>query len=279
MSKKKKKVISICVAILVMILIAGVFLYIYFKPYINAIKIVDELISENYSYEIECYIEGVTLGQGKYGQQTVYITGEKYNESLRSYIFSQEEAYLEVFANMDGDVLFNLKPTCQFISNRLEEVLDISVGNLVIDIDDTYLSIDNVEEIIGLDIISPDDFGVENSFSKEKNYSIKRIDNPDDFNIDYDGEENYFFQLTLDDYYTKVIIGLPKGIAEKNIYIKMEKDDIILEMLVAYDMSEVIKTEFPTETFDDKQIESFKAAYKMWLIGKEAYDNIIDSEE
>ncbi len=293
MKKHKNKILSVIMAILCVIIIIAIALFVYFKPYINAVKVVKELIDEDYSYDIECYIEGITLGEGEYGEYTVYVEGEKYDDELRSYVYSEENAYLEIFANMDGEVIFNLRPFFQFISNQVEKKLDINVGELVMDIEDTYISMKDIEEILDVDIVSPDDFETENNEDKDdeketsrdenkednkgsdknRKYKLKRIKEPEDINVDYDIENSYFFQLTLLESGTKVVVGVP---AENNdeFYVNMEKDDIRLEMYAEYDVDDTKKIDFPKSTFTEEQIQNFKAVYKLWLTGKEVLDKL-----
>lgn len=294
MKKGKKKILFVILSILCVVIIVVMAVLVYFKPYTNVVKVVKELIDEDYSYNIECYIEGITLGEGEYGQYTVYVEGEKYDNELRSYVYSEENAYLEIFANMDGEVVFNLRPFFQFISNQVEKKLDINVGELVMDIEDTYISMKDIEEILDVDIVSPDDFGSkddneddgeketsteedkednEGSSSKKFKYKLKRIGEPDDINVDYDIENSYFFQLTLLESGTKVVVGVPSG-NDDEFYVNMEKDDIRLEMYAEYDVDDTKEIDFPKSTFTKEQIQNFKAVYKLWLTGKEVLDKL-----
>lgn len=294
MKKGKKKISFVILAILCVIIIVVIALLVCFKPYANVVNVVKELIDEDYSYNIECYIEGITLGEGEYGEYTVYVEGEKYDNELRSYVYSEENAYLEVFANMDGEVVFNLRPFFQFVSNQVEKKLDIKVGELVMDIEDTYISMKDIEEILDVNIVSPDDFSSKadneeddeketsskeeekdnkESSNKKFKYKLKRIDEPDDINVDYDVENSYFFQLTLLDSGTKVIVGVP-AVDNDKFYVNMEKDDIKLEMYTEYDVDDTKKIDFPKSTFTEEQIQNFKAVYKLWLTGKEVLDKL-----
>lgn len=279
MSKKKK----IVLLIFTIVAIAVITVYLYCKPYLRATQTVKELIDNDYSYSIECYIEGITLGEGEYGEYTVYVEGEKYDDQLRSYVYSKDNAYLEIFANTDGDIVFNLRPFFQFISNQVEDRLDINVGELVMDIEDTYISMKDIEEILDVDIVSPDDFSDEGTDEekthkeedneKSTKYKLKKIVEPDDINVDYEAENSYFFQLTLLDSGTKVVIGVPKTMTDE-FYINMEKGDIRLEMYAEYDVDDVKEIDFPGSTFTEEQIQNFKAVYRLWLAGKEVLDKL-----
>ena len=287
MSKKKKIVLSVVLLIFVIVVIVALSLYLYFKPYLRATQTVKELIANNYSYDIECYIEGITLGEGEYGEYTVYVEGEKYDDQLRSYVYSKENAYLEIFTNTEGYIIFNLRPFFQFISNQVEEKLDINVGELVLDIEDTYISMKDIEEILDVDIVSPDDFShkdkseededkedeEETKADKSTKYKLEKVDKPDNINVDYEAENSYFFQLTLLASGTKVVIGVPKTTDDK-FYVNMEKDDIKLEMYAEYDVDDTKEIDFPESTFTEEQIQNFKAVYKMWLTGKEVLDKL-----
>ena len=266
MSKKVRNVI-VTLCIIALLVAVGIGAYIFAKPYVNAYTTLKNIANEDYSYEIECYIEGVILKEGSYGNYTVFVEGEKENDKLRSYVYSEEEAYLEVFANADGDVLFNVRPTCQYLANKLEEVLGVSYGELDIDIDDTYISLSDIEEIIGMDIIGIDDFGVSGS-DEDRQYNITRIDKPENINVQFDGGETYFFQLTLEDLGTKVIVGVPEKSDDEFLYIDLEKDDIKLEMYVKYNKNENISIDFPQSSLNEEHIEAFGNAYKIWLLGR-----------
>ncbi len=294
--RKRKTLLAILLTLLLIILISFIALLMFAKPYLKAVNVAKELLNENYSYDIECYIEGITLGEGKYGEYTVYVEGEKIQNELRSYVYSEENAYLEIFANKDGEVIFNLRPFFQFISNQAEEKLNINVGELVLDIEDTYVSMRDIEEILDVDIVSPDDFGKKkdnadaekesskgdtdkkDSDSKKftDKYKLKKIDEPDDINVKYQAEKSYFFQLTLLDLGTKVVVGVPASDYDE-FYVNMEKGDIRLEMYARYDVEdkeEIKQIDFPKSTFTDEQIQNFKAVYKLWLAGREVLDKL-----
>ncbi len=265
MKKRTKVIIVLCV--LIVLVIAGVGACIWAKPYLSMYSVAKNLANEDYSYKIECYIQGITLKEGEYGNYSVYVEGEKDSDKLRSYIYSEEEEYLEVFANADGEVLFNLKPTCQYLSNKLEELLGVSYGDLEISIDDTYVSVKDIEEIIGMDLIGIDDFGV--SLGKQKSdFSIKKINTPENINVEFKGENTYFFQLTIEDLGTKVVVGVPMSPDDSYLYIDLEKDEIKLEMYAEYDMNQKKEIDFPESSLDRAHIETFSDAYRIWLLGK-----------
>lgn len=274
MTKKRKLILSIIIGIIILLLIAGTVIYIFYKPYINAAIAAKKLVDENYNYNLECYIEGITFKDGQYGQYTVYAEGEKSGDGIRSAVYSKDKPYLEVWADKEGEVIFNLRPMCQLISDEIEKGLGITVGNLEIDMNDTYVSLEDVERVIDKDIISIDDFGIKGSGTGSLEYEIELIDSPEEFNVDYDGDDSYFFRLTLLDYGTKVIIGVPKVQKDSFLYVNMEKDDMKLELYFTYDMTENEKVVIPESTFSEEQLDSFGRVYKLWLLGGTVYDKI-----
>ncbi len=277
MTKKRKVILSVMVCVIVLSILTGVLLFIKYKPYIRGAMLAKSLVKEDYSFDMECYIKGVTFKEGEYGQYRIKADGEKSDEVIHGYVYSDEMEYLEVWGDSNGNVMFNLRYMCEFISKYIEEAIGVDALGIDISMDDTYLSLEEVEEIIDKDIISINDFGMDDySLFKEGDgtdrYEIEMIAAPKDMNVDYDKDSSYFFRLTLLDYGTKVIIGIPKAQEDTFLYVNMEREDMQLEIRFSYDFTEDVSVYLPESTFSEEYIEAFKRVYRLWMITKSVYE-------
>lgn len=245
-------------------------------PYIRGIILIENLVKEDYSYKIDCYVEGVTLDKGRYDKSNIYIEGEKYQRNIRCNLYVENEQYLEVISDLNENVILNVKPMMNYVENKIEAVLGITVGEISIDMADVYVSLKQIERVLGIDFLDLQDFRTGNKTSYKDDYSIKRIEAPDDINVNFDAENSYFFELTLDGQCTRVIVGFPRNKNCNSAYIDMEYEDIKLEMHMEYDMSDVSKIVIPKVAFLDEDIEKFKEIYDKWILIKKTYDNFIE---
>lgn len=272
---KSRKKLSIIILLIILTGITSAVIYLV-APYVRGINFIEELFKESYSYKIDCYVEGVTLDKGRYDKSNLYIEGEKYSNNIRCNLYVDNEQYLEVISDLDKNIIFNVKPMMNYVENKIEDALGITFGELSIDMADMYISLAQIEKVLGMDILDFNDFKAEDAALDTGGYSIKRIREPDNMNVDFNTENSYFFELTMKEQCTRVIVGFPQDRNCNYAYIDMEYEDIKLEMYMEYDMSKVWEISVPKVTFSDEDIDGFKEIYDKWMLIKKTYDNYIE---
>ena len=260
--KKNKSWIGVAIVVVVILLIVGGVAYEKMKPYLELKETVEELKDKDYSYTLDYKISGVDFVFGN-NLLDGTIEGKKVKNIVQGSISIDEKKYLEVYANSDAQVLFNIKPVFEILLDAVEE----NAGNasafklLKLVLKDSYVSLEQIQSITGEEKVK----SIENVeiFSKIfSNYNMKKVEKPKEVERDYLVEANYF-QLDFDNSDIVLLIGIPK---EENgkIYLKASQNNIELEVDAEYKVETMEDLTMPEETISDSTINGFKKIYELW---------------
>lgn len=271
--KKKKKIIIIISFIIIILATTGIIIYFkFFHPYVMLTKQVAKLIDKDFKYSVECYVEGVTIRERKFSIKQVELQGEKEDDRLRGVFTDKDKSFMEVYADTKYNFVFNLKPICDYMLNKISENTIIPADKLIDDVDDTYITFQQIEEIVGLDVISMDDFGLTPETAMNLKWDLKKTDMPADIKADFNGEDTYYFELVLKDYNTIVTIGIPKSYDDEYIYVDLKKNEMRMEFYGEYRISDNVDVKIPKESISQDTVEKMKYIYQAIIWGKEGYD-------
>lgn len=103
---------------------------------------------------------------------------------------------------------------------------------------------------------------------KKKDYTIfqnKKVESQDRLL----GDNAYYFDITLDDYDTKIRVGIPKKSQDNRISMMIYAGQITWSFVCDYIDAEIAEIEMPASTVSDDSIETLKSIYSMYLEWKE----------
>lgn len=260
--KKNKIWIIVAAVVLVVLLIVGGVAYAKMKPYMELKNTVEDLTDKDYSYTLDYKISGVDFAFGN-NLLDGTIEGKKAKNVVQGSVLIDDKEYLEVYANSDAQVLFNIKPVFDILLSSLEENggAPSAIKLLAFAIKDSYVSLEQIQSITGEEKVK----SIENVevFSKIfATYNMKKVEKPQELERDYLAEAD-FFQLDFENSGTVLLIGIPK---EENgkIYLKASQNNIELEVDAEYKVETIEELTMPEETVSDTTIDVFKKIYDLW---------------
>lgn len=255
----------ICIFICIII---GILIYNSSK--LKLISRLDELINNTYNYTVNCTIDGLDspfLGE----QFKLKIIGHKGTDILYGQIKSDAFNYMELYVNSKGNMIFNVEPFFKSILSIVEEKFGRSLSIFNFMLNDINISLEQLEEIIGKDIITISDAGVTSDVFKDIiqnntskiTYSLKREKNLDE---EYKllGNDAIYFVIEFDDNDSSVIIGIPDSNMDKEICVEIIYGDLSWKFVGEYMLAADQGIEMPEETLSDTAIDVLKKIYSYW---------------
>ena len=234
---------------------------------------INSLLNTEYTYHVNCKVEGMNLkllGDSFQGS----IDGNKGKEVLYGDIKYNDITYLKLYANKEGKMVFDVSP---LIQETLDKVSTNNfIGNSVRKLfqNDVRISYDQIEYLLDEKIVSIEDEGVSRNLleqiadGKKKDYTIfqnKKVESQDRLL----GDNAYYFDITLDDYDTKIRVGIPKKSQDNRISMMIYAGQITWSFVCDYIDAEIAEIEMPASTVSDDTIETLKSIYSMYLEWKE----------
>ena len=270
---KKKKSAGIAGICIIVLAIIGAILYFKYYPYMRLKQEMNSLLNTEYTYHVNCKVEGMNLkllGDSFQGS----IDGNKGKEVLYGDIKYNDITYLKLYANKEGKMVFDVSP---LIQETLDKVSTNNfIGNSVRKLfqNDVRISHDQIEYLLDEKIVSIEDEGVSRNLleqiadGKKKDYTIfqnKKVESQDRLL----GDNAYYFDITLDDYDTKIRVGIPKKSQDNRISMMIYAGQITWSFVCDYIDAEIAEIEMPASTVSDDTIETLKSLYSMYLEWKE----------
>lgn len=261
--KRKKTWLIVIVCVLLVVLLSAIGLYVYFSPLLKLKAKMDDVVSETYHYSVECTVDGPGLDflDGKL-QGT--IEGTKGEEVLQGELSVLDMGCLGFYANVDGEVIFDLGPLCQSLLDKVNIKGAFLLKGLVKEVN---LSLDQIETIIGKEIISLSDAGVSfelfdtisgntkgrDSISVEVLKVVKEKDK-------LLGDDALYFSVFLSED-VDVILGIPEDKDDLRLSLDVSYKETDWEFVGEYEPEEVEEQKMPKKTVSDDVIELLRKLY------------------
>lgn len=273
MEKKKKPglIIGIIIAICFTMLIVGLVVYASLKPMLILKNKMDEIVNKTYKYSLDAKIEGYEI---KYlgNEFSGRISGKKGNETIFGELFYDDTKYVELYADKSLNMVFNCKPFFVSMLDTVGEKTGLPVNLISFMVTDLNISLEQIESIVGVDIVTLSDSGVTSDLfksisgnkSKKNNFTINVIKKTEKKDILLEDKEAYYFRINLSDNDTEIIIGIPKK-EENKIVARIYYGNIIWNFMMEYDICDVEDVVIPEKTISDKVIETIKSVYQLWI--------------
>lgn len=267
---KNKKIVKIIIELLICAIaaIATVVACIYVIPGMKLKGRLEELINETYTYSVDCTVEG--MGLKVLGDEfTGKISGTKGEEVLHGELYYKNKAYLEIYVDSEYDIIFCADDLFGNMLEGVEDKIGLPVSMLSLLIKDINISVEQLEEIIGKDIITISDSGITSevfrSISGEKSekaeYSLKRLKAKEDMLL---GKDAVYFEITMKEKNAGIIIGVPDDKDDKRIAIEILYGDIIWSFVGEYELTDDDDIRMPTKKLSDGTIDILKKIYQYW---------------
>lgn len=270
---KKKIFCGIVVLLLILICSVAAF-YVYIRPYLKLKNTISELENKTYTYTVDGKLSGFdypVLGNSFEGQ----ITGEKGADVLHGEIVYNGHKYLGLYVDSKKNMVFDVSAFFQDILNDAGEKTDLALAATTYLKKNIYVSLDQFKALTGQDIKTIKDAGIDaevfDSLSKgnekKKGYAVKRLKTIEK-NQMLLGEDAWYFQITLDERNTDLIIGVPKN-DDKKISLNVTDGSMEWKLTGEYNLEKVDELEMPETSFSDETFSFLGAIYSKWMKQKQ----------
>lgn len=269
-AKKKTLIISCVIAVVV---IALIFILGMLLPLLKMKARLDELITENYKFSVTCNVRGMdlpVLGDDFSGE----IKGSKGDEVLYGEIIYEDKSYLEFYVNADYDMVFDFEPLIQSLFAEVSGKMDKPFLNEVVNyfIKDNYISMEQIEEIVGLDIITISEKKITSDVFKalsgervdDVKYDVKKIKNVTEEQM-LIGDEAVYFNVQIDNADADLIIGIPNSNKDKCFSLEIIADEVTWEFIVDYELMKSAGKSMPDNLISEIKMGVLKTLYSYWL--------------
>lgn len=265
MSKKKKIIYSISAVFLALVIIALVLLAVFY-PYIRLINKLHEVAREDIDFTVEGRVTG--LGEFIAGTDEISgkISGTKTKDGMYANIKYEDKSYMEIYMDDEYNMVFNLHSLFDRYVDKLDSKSRLSLNAIKKISPNMYVSLDQLEYIVGKDIITINDTGITSDFFSDikfndSKYSIKRISKKDSFDSHLD-DDAYYFEINIKNKGTKAILGIPRAKSDTRIYLNITYSDMNWELNIVYQPIEYVRLDIPKETFGETTISIIKTLYE-----------------
>lgn len=265
--KRKLRIISIVIAVIIIVLFL---LSIVFMPLLKLKLRLNELISDNYKFLATCNVSGMglpVLGDDFTGE----IRGSKGDEVLYAEIIYEDKPWLEIYVNEEYEMVFNFEPLLQSLFTAITDksLLQTAFNFFV---KDNYISMEQIEDVIGLDIITISDTEITSDVFKalagERNknikYSVQYVRDIDDEYQILDDEAMYY-KVSVEGNDTELIIGMPRSSKDKRFSLEINAENVTWEFIVEYKIMNSHGKEMPDNLVSENKIAILKNLYSYWL--------------
>jgi hypothetical protein len=266
--RNKGKIIAAIIAIAV--IVAGVMIYLNIQPKLKLKAALEEIVNEDFKYSLDYTIEGLDSSLFE-GNPEGNISGTKDSDLLYGIVSFHDFEAVELYMDTDYNMIFNVEPLFNSAVESLQDKIGISLPLMQNLVNDFYVSLDQIEEITGKDIITISDTGISSdvfeSISGEDvskvAYVLKQVKNTDEIDTLL-GEDALYFSITFDDNDSYMIVGIPKNQEKKQLSVEIYSNEATWKLKMDYELGTVEPKQMPEVTLSDSTIEVLKKIYSYW---------------
>lgn len=234
-------------------------------------------VNDNYVYSLEYEMDNLStkLLQGDFAGE---IVGTKGSEVLYGELSSQNMAVADFYADFNGKIMINISPVFKRIQTQLSSVPMIGQFIGLIEVNDFFVSLEQLEEITGekITFLPNEDSSKQLLESMDSTlgvikaaFAVKQVkDIPNEWQLL--GEEAYYFEINLENSQRRVIIGVPKDSSKNELALLLFSGESVCKLKGSYDKAQNVVAQMPDESLNEEQIETLKNLYFYWNEIKEA---------
>jgi hypothetical protein len=173
-------------------------------------------------------------------------------------------------------MVFNINPLLENVMSKLEKQSGLPLSMLGSFMGDVNVSLSQIEEVIGQDLVTFSDQGISLAIMGGL---VGEQNTIQDFEITYLksteteqallGTAAYYYEISIPENDTKLILGIPKGKSDKKISCYTQADGATWKITADYEISDVGEIEMPQATVSDKTIDFLKKLYGYWKDSKQ----------
>lgn len=266
----KKKIILFVTAFIVLVMGIGITFYYHALPMLKLKNAMQELENETYTYSLKADVENLP---GVFSEKNICfsVDGQKGESVIYGEISYEDEKFVEIYADSKKEVIFSIDPLVETLINKLEDKIGIPASMLGFLIDDLNVSLSQIEEVVGQDIVTFSEKGMTSDVLEDiakdkesaKSYELTYLKKPQT-DLLLLGEDAYYFELHIWSTDMKMILGIPKDASEKKISVYTQMDEAIWKTIGNYEICDVAEIAVPQNTVSDKTISFLKNLYDVW---------------
>lgn len=264
-NKMKKKPLIITILILAALTITVISAYLYLSPLFKLKSVATELKSDTYKYNLELTIEGT----GSFADGMEFeLSGKKGENVLSSELLVDGKKYLDIYADYDFNMVFGCRPLIESVIDSMGNKSGLTALLLNSLMGEVNVSLDQLENIIGKDIITVTDEYISSDFFDTiergklpvKPSDIKRIRKVEGSDSLL-GDDAYYFRYSDREKGIDCIIAIPKSDA-KRMAVKVSYEDMTLTLEGEYSLGAVRDESMPDKLISDTFVDVLKAIYQ-----------------
>lgn len=273
---KKKKVIAFAIVISILLVVMCIIGYIYVQmsPLGRFKSVIDKMIDETYYFSVEYSVEGMEMFVLDDDCQGM-ISGTKGTDVLYGHLTYKDNSCLELYVDKDYEIILSVTPLLDIIMEKIQEKTEIPPSVQKMIPDEINVSMDQLEDILGKDIITISESGISSDLfnnisgkdNKKMNYKIEKAECSDEAE-DFLGKDAICYSVTLKETDTVLYMGIPEDEGEQKIYLSVLYDDVEWKFLCEYEVTDVEEPEMPQDILSNVIIKVIKTVINNWADSK-----------
>jgi hypothetical protein len=257
--KKKKTAIVITIILVLVLCISAITITILY-PHIILKNRVNDIMDSDYSYKIEYIVSGMDeiVGNKKI---VGTVNGTKSGDTIKGSVNYMNTRIFDIYANIDSEIVFDVKPLFKELLRQAGEYTDIPIGLLSFGVDNTYISLEQLENIIGMETSDNSNMSLENIF-KECSISLA---SPNDRTRDvFLNNETNDYRLTFEERELSIYLSIPTNERIDCIYACLESENLTIDIVFTYEKTNTDPIQLPTDRVSNITIKILEKIFDVW---------------